>query len=116
MLVDILIVEDDPLVAMMLEDYLELLGRRTVGVTETVESALSAIAERSIDAAIVDIHLANGETSEPIAAVLNERSIPFLVCTGGFVAPVARIFATRPLLLKPFSLNSIEEALAALQA
>lgn len=114
MLVNILLVEDDPLVSLMLEDYLEILGRVTVAVAEDVASALVAITDRTIDAAIVDIHLAGGETSEPVAAALIERNIPFLVCTGGFAAPADPIYDGRPLLLKPFSFKSIEDGLNAL--
>lgn len=115
MLVNILVVEDDPLVAMMLEDYLDLLGRKTVAVAEDVASALTAIDEFPIDAAFVDLHLAGGETSEPIAKVLSEKQIPFLVCTGGFTAPAAPVYKGRPVLLKPFNYEKIEEGLRALQ-
>lgn len=115
MLMNILVVEDDPFVAMMIEDYLELLGRKTVAVVEDVAGALSAIADRPIDAAILDVHLAGGETSEPIAAALSEKNIPFLVCTGGFTTPAAAIYADRPLLIKPFNFERIDEGLRALQ-
>jgi CheY-like chemotaxis protein len=115
MLVNILVVEDDPLVAMMLEDYLELLGRNTVAVVENVAGALAAIADRPIDAAILDVHLSGGETSEPIAAALSTKNIPFLVCTGGFTAPAAAIYASRPLLIKPFNFERIDEGLRALE-
>lgn len=115
MLMNILVVEDDPFVAMMIEDYLELLGRKTVAVVEDVAGALSAIADRPIDAAILDVHLAGGETSEPIAAALSAKNIPFLVCTGGFTAPAAAIYAGRPMLIKPFNFERIDEGLRALQ-
>lgn len=116
MLVNILVVEDDPLVAMMLEDYLDLLGRKTVAVVEDVASALAAIADLQIDAAFVDLHLAGGETSEPIAQALYKKQIPFLVCTGGFVQPATPIYEGRPVLMKPFNFEKIEEGLRALQA
>ncbi len=96
MLVNILVVEDDPFVAMMIEDYLELLGCKTVAVVEDVAGALSVIAERSVDAAILDVHLADGETSEPVAAALSARNIPFLVCTGALPLPLPLSMPTGP--------------------
>lgn len=75
----IFIVEDDPLVAMMLENYLDAIERQTVGCAEDVASALAAIAELSFDAAIVDLHLAGGETSERVAAALKAANIPFIM-------------------------------------
>lgn len=107
----ILIVEDDPLVAMMLEGYLDALGRETVGCAEDIASALAQIGARSFDAAIVDVHLANAETSEPVAAALKSEKIPFLVTTGsGVISDPA--YAGAPFLAKPFTIASLEAALS----
>lgn len=113
MLNRILIVEDDPLVAMMLEGYLEALDRETAGSAEDVAGALAKIADREFDAAIIDVHLANGETSEPIAAALKAAQIPFIICTGSGVNADPS-YAGAPFLAKPVSLASLEEALSSL--
>lgn len=111
---NILVIEDDPLVAMMLEEYLEALGGAVAGNADNVTSALAIINSETIDAAIVDIHLANGETSVLIAESLRARNIPFAIVTGGFFAPPDAAFAGRPVLLKPFTFASLEEALSKL--
>lgn len=110
----ILIVEDDPLVAMMFEEYLDVLGCDVAGSVETVSSAIFRITAGSIDAAILDVHLANGETSEPVAAVLSAMQIPYIVTTGGFNNKVEAAYGDAPILRKPFTLTSLSEALAKL--
>jgi len=109
----ILIVEDDPLISMMIEDFLDILGKQSAGVTQTVEAALEYVRRGGFDAAIVDVHLANGETGEPIAAALAEADIPFLVATGGYLGSDP-VWDARPKLSKPFNLAALEAALDAL--
>lgn len=110
----ILIVEDDPLVAMMLEGYLDALGMETVGCVEDVAGALARVATAQFDAAIVDIHLASGETSGPVAAALNAANIPFLLTTGSGLGDEPA-YAGAPFLAKPFTLASLEAALGDLR-
>ena len=112
----ILIVEDDPLVAMMLEGYLDALGCDVAGCVETVANAIARITEGSIDAAILDVHLANGETSEPVALVLNAAKIPYIVTTGGFHLQLEAAYADAPILRKPFTLASLSNALEELSS
>lgn len=107
----ILIVEDDPLVAMMFEECLDVLGCDVAGSVETVSDAILRITAGSIDAAILDVHLANGETSEPVAAVLNAMNIPYIVTTGGYNRQVEASYAGAPILAKPFTLASLSQAL-----
>ncbi len=107
----ILIVEDDPLVAMVLEGYLDALGCDVAGCVETVADAIFRITSGSIDAAILDVHLANGETSEPVAAALNAVHIPYIVTTGGFENRVEAAYEDAPILRKPFSITSLSQAL-----
>lgn len=106
----ILLVEDDPLVAMMLEGYLDTLGYALAGPAESVEAALHLIGTAPFDGAIVDVHLANGEISAPVAAALKAADKPFLVTTGHQIA-LDVAFDGAPLLTKPFTLASLEEAL-----
>lgn len=106
----ILLVEDDPLVAMMLEGYLDTLGYALAGPAESVEGALHLIGTASFDGAIVDVHLANGEISAPVVAALKAAATPFLVTTGHHVA-LDPAFGGAHLLTKPFTLASLEAAL-----
>lgn len=117
MLKTILIVEDDPLVAMMmLEGYLDALGYETVATCETVVAALARIDPDRVDAAIVDVHLANGELSGPVVDALRAAHIPFLVTTGGSNIVSDPRFDGAAMLTKPFRLADLETALAPLAA
>lgn len=110
----ILIVEDDAIIGMLLEEYLLMMGREPVAVVDGVAPALARISEGGIDAAIVDVHLAGGDSGDPIAAALADANIPFLVATGGFTAALGSVWQNRPVLAKPFTLQSFRDALAAL--
>jgi len=109
----ILIVEDEPLIAMMLEDFLDSLGHRIVGTCETVQDALSKVNEGGFDVAIVDVQLKNGEHIWPVADRLSEQGIPFILATGGLIEPPPAQHADAPILNKPFTIDAIEPALAA---
>lgn len=109
----ILLVEDDPLVAMMIEGYLEALGHETAASAESVAAALAQIAAGKFDAAILDVHLANGETSEPVAEALRAAGIGFVVATGDRQA-MSPAFTGVPRLPKPFTIASLEAALDSL--
>ena len=108
----ILIVEDEPLIAMMLEDFIDALGKQCVGACDTVQSALATIADENPDAVILDINLSGGEKSWPVADALAERGIPFVFSSGG--DEVTDDHAARPRLAKPYTLDGVEKALAAL--
>lgn len=110
----ILIVEDEPLIAMMIEDFLDLLGKKIVGPVDSVADGLAAIGRGGIDAAILDVNLARGENSDPIADALDAAGIPFVFASGGSGHGIAARFADRPVLSKPFSMDGLERALAAL--
>jgi len=109
----ILIVEDEPLIAMMLEDFLDSLGHTIVGSCETVEDALSKIDEGGFDVAIIDVHLKNGEHIWPVADRLREEGIPFILATGGHIEPPPADHAHAQVLSKPYTIDAIEPALDA---
>jgi len=110
----ILIVEDEPLIAMMLEDFLEVLDRKVVGTADSVETALAQIEGASIDAAILDVNLRLGEKSTAVAEALAARDIPFVFATGGTEDGVDERFRDRPRLMKPFTMDGVEKALSSL--
>ncbi|MGY2736218.1 response regulator [Sphingomonas sp. UYP23] len=110
----ILIVEDEPLIAMMIEDFLDVLGKTVAGSADTIEAALAVIAEGGVDAAILDVNLRGGEKSFPIADVLAEKGIPFVFATGGSHDTVAEQYRDRPTLPKPFTMDGVSKALDAL--
>lgn len=110
----ILIVEDEPLIAMMLEDFLETLDRQVAGVADSVAEALARLAEGGIDGAILDVNLRGGETCWPIADALQAAGIPFLLATGGGADSIAEAHRGRPVLSKPFTMDGVEKALSSL--
>lgn len=69
------------LVAMHLEDLLNELGHRVAGTATRVERAVELARTARIDLAILDINL-SGATSFPVAAILRERNIRFLLRHG----------------------------------
>ncbi|MGX9965478.1 response regulator [Roseomonas sp. F4] len=78
----VLVVEDEALVAMLVEDALLDAGFQVLGPAATVEEALQMLAtgERP-DAVVLDLNLA-GETSTPVADLLAARGIPYVIATG----------------------------------
>ncbi len=106
----VLVVEDEMLIAMMLEDMLTDLGHHVVGVAPNLKSALVMAREEQFDLAILDINLA-GERSFPVAQALQARGLPFLFATGygplGLEAP----FRDTPTLNKPFHMADLAKAI-----
>ena len=108
----ILIVEDEPLIAMMLEDFLDSLGYAVAGSCESVEEALAMVEKGGFDAAIIDVQLKNGEKVWPVADRLADTGKPFILATGGHVEPPPERHAHAPVLSKPYTIDAIEPALA----
>jgi DNA-binding response OmpR family regulator len=77
----ILIVEDEPMVAMSIELLLQCSDFESAGIAPTVEAALRLAAEGRCDAAILDANL-GGVFSDPVAVALQKAKIPFLVLSG----------------------------------
>lgn len=111
----ILIVEDEPLIAMMLEDFLESLGHEVSGSCDTVAEAAKRVAAGGFDLAILDVNLRD-EAVWPVAAQLRDAGLPFVLATGGHVEPPPPEFGSVPLLQKPYTIERvatvIDEALA----
>lgn len=109
----ILVVEDEAMIAMMLEDILTGAGWRVVPAM-TLAAGLTSAA-RPLSLALLDVNLGEGVTSYPIADVLIARSIPIFFTTGYGKTGVDPRFKDKPILQKPFKetdLLKIAEALA----
>ena len=109
----ILIIEDEPLIAMMLEDFLESLGHNVVATCDSVAEAMARIDVGGFDVAIVDVHLKDGEHVWPVADRLAAEGLPFVLATGGHIEPPPAQHATAPVLSKPYTIDAIAPALAA---
>src|SRR3954468_10791580 len=107
---NVLIVEDEPLIAMMLEDFLESLGHKVVASCESVDEALAHVAAGGFEVAILDISLKDGQIW-PVADRLAAAGTPFILATGGHVDPPPAAHAGAPVLAKPYTIDAIEPAL-----
>lgn len=112
----VLVVEDEPLIAMLLEAELVNAGYEVLGPACSVAEAFGLLGERRPDAALLDVNL-RGEKSFPIAEVLQSEGVPFAFCTGfteESEIPERMRGTTR--LSKPIPQEDIRRALAALVA
>jgi CheY-like chemotaxis protein len=96
----VLVVEDEPILAMALEDMLEDLGCEVVGPASRLQPALRLAREAAVDAAILDINL-HGEHSHPVADLLRARAIPILFATG-YGSACSQGYEDVPVLPKPY--------------
>lgn len=78
---NILMLEDEPLILMDLEFAAEDVGARAL-CASSVSEALSILQAEPIDSAILDVTLKDGETCVPVARALDERGIPYLLHSG----------------------------------
>ncbi len=109
----VLVIEDEPLIAMMIEDFVDLLGHEIAGTADSVAGALRTIGEVPFDVAILDVHLRDG-VCWPVADALAAADKPFLIASGGFVEPPPAEHAAARNLAKPFTLDGVRLALEAL--
>ena len=108
----VLVVEDEMLVAMMIEDMLAEFGCIVVGAASRVGQALKLLEEADeIDGAVLDVNLA-GEKVFPVAEALDARGIPFVFSTGYGTAGLPDHFRNRLTLQKPYRPEDLEGALA----
>lgn len=112
----ILVVEDEALVAMLVEDALVDAGCVVLGPVATVSDAVALLeSETAPDAAVLDLNLA-GETSVPVADVLAARGVPFVVATGYGAAGLPPEHKDAPVLAKPYDPAELTATLARLCA
>ena len=110
---DVLIVEDDPIIAIDFEDRLLGFGVKSVRTVGSVAQALDGIAKRAPDFALLDVELIR-EKSFAVAERLVALKIPFVFVTGcGADARIPPAFAGQPRLQKPCSSDALESALRA---
>jgi CheY-like chemotaxis protein len=111
----ILIVEDEPLVAMLLNDWLTELGHQTVGPAASVPQALDLLDRTGCDVAILDLSLGL-DMSYPVAEQLTDRQIPFALATGHGEESVDARYRGHPSLSKPYDFAAVEAVIEKLMA
>jgi CheY-like chemotaxis protein len=112
----VLVVEDEAIVAMLIEDELHDAGAKVLGPAGSVEDALAVIAaagaDGGLDVAVLDIEL-DGEAVTPVADRLATLGVPFIFATG-YAEPCDTGGHPAPVLHKPFDLHDLILALGAL--
>lgn len=111
----VLVVEDEPLIAMVLTDYLADAGCVAVGPAQTLDRALALIAAETFDAALVDGNLA-GRSVDQVAVALTQHSVPFVFVTGYGREALPSGFQDALIVEKPFTQAQVIGALERLFA
>lgn len=106
----VLVVEDESLVAMLLETMLEDMGCLTVGPASSVDEGLRMIDEEQMDAALLDVNV-GGTPVFAVAAALEARGIPLVFSTGYGEGGLPENWRGRPTVQKPFTEAVIRDAL-----
>lgn len=109
----LLVLEDEPMIAMLLEYYISDMGHQVAWQAETIVEALGVIeGHAEIDAALLDMNI-RGETSDAVAEALKARRIPFCFITG-YGSSVA--YADISVIGKPFDIAMVQRAVNMLLA
>ncbi|MXO86014.1 response regulator [Altererythrobacter aurantiacus] len=106
-----MIVEDDGMIAIMLEDMIDALGQQVAGSANSLSAALAFLQNDTPDAAIVDLRLGE-EDSYPVMDRLRNQGIPFAVASG-YGANIDTSRCGEPLVLipKPYVLDDVDKAI-----
>ena len=103
----ILVVEDEALVAMALREALSELGYSVVGPFSRMSEAILALRNARVDAAVLDVNL-GGDVVYPLADVLAADQVPFIFVTGYGADEIERRFANVPVLQKPIEPDALQ--------
>lgn len=109
---DILLVEDEAIIALMVEDLLRDLGCARVWHASRIGAALKIVAERRPGAAILDVNL-GGDVVFPVAEALEAAGTPFVFTTGYERDIVPARWRNRPFVQKPIESGNLAAALRA---
>jgi CheY-like chemotaxis protein len=104
----VLLVEDEALVAMMIQDTLAEFGFQVIGPVSSASEALAAARESHFDAAVLDINLGDGLVYT-VAEILGVRGVPFVFVTGYDVDSIDPRFADIPVLQKPIERDMLQK-------
>ena len=114
----ILIVEDEPMIAASVEEWLSELGHTVIGPADDIETALMLLAEKGAHMALVDVSLAGAPVGLRLAEMLEAQRIPFAFLTGYSASLFPVGLRDHPRLEKPFGrdqLLSVVDRLATLR-
>jgi CheY-like chemotaxis protein len=107
----VLLVEDETLVALMIEDMIDDIGAMRVGTASTVGEAMTALESARPDIAVLDVNV-GGDQVFPVCERLAELGIPFVFSTGYGAHGVPPQWRANPVLQKPYTAPQLADALA----
>jgi CheY-like chemotaxis protein len=110
----ILVLDDEPLIAMMLQSWLEEIDCETIGPAHTARSALDLLQGVGLDGALLDVSLRNHEKCYPVASALRDRRVPFAFLIGYAAEELDARFREAPVLCKPLEFEVFKAAIAKL--
>lgn len=106
----VLVVEDETLVALLLEDMLGELGHVVVGIAASVRKALELAEQNQLDLAILDLNV-GGQESYPVAEALAARNVPCVFATGYEAERLHAPYSGGAVLHKPFMQSDLQTAI-----
>ena len=106
----VLVVEDEALIAMLVEDMIHDSGGEMVGSAGKLTDAVDLARTAQADVALLDLNL-GGTLAYPVADVLRQRGVPIVFTSGYGSAALIQCFQDCPILDKPFDQHSLEQAI-----
>jgi CheY-like chemotaxis protein len=106
----VLVVEDEALIAMLVEDMIHDSGGEMVGPAAKLSDAVDLARNAQADVALLDLNL-GGALAYPVADVLRQRGVPIVFTSGYGSAALIHRFQDCPILDKPFDQRSLEQAI-----
>jgi CheY-like chemotaxis protein len=106
------LVEDEGVVALLLESMLSDLGYDIAGPVPRLPQAIEMARQGVFDFAVLDVNL-NGAPSFPVAEILIEREIPFVFATGYGAQGIPAHLRHCVVVQKPFKVKQLADAIAA---
>jgi CheY-like chemotaxis protein len=110
----VLALEDEPVVAFLIEDMLLDAGAKAVTVASRIAEACAAVARGGIEAAVLDVNV-HGEQSYAVADQLAAIGVPFVFASGYGDGEHPPRYAEAPTLTKPFSAHELSRAFDGLE-
>ncbi|GAM97853.1 response regulator [alpha proteobacterium U9-1i] len=107
----VLVVEDEAVVAMLIEDMLADLGHEVAAIAGKLDHALTASRDLPLDLAILDVNL-NGQRTYEVAEVLRSRGVPVIFATGYGAGGIDAAWRDAEVLQKPFQIEALSSAIA----
>jgi CheY-like chemotaxis protein len=109
---NVLVLEDEPLIAMVIQDELEASGIHVIGPVNNLKSAIQLADTPDLDGALLDLNI-NGAYATEVADRLRARGVPFIFVTA-YERPIGLNYQDVKVLRKPFTDAELHSALTAL--